>query len=193
MLNFIKNIFNKKLREQNHFYGYDLWCDIKDELRDSIPKGYTIYGECVGYTKNGAMIQSGYDYGCEQGQKKIFVYRITITNEDGLVYNLTTRETKEFCERNNLNYVPLIFIGRASDIGGKTDSDDFHTDFIGTLEQLYTDKDCYICKNKVPEEGIVVRKDFAHQFTAYKLKGFRFLEFETSELDKGVVDLESEN
>ena len=186
----VKNEY--ETQDKQDFYGYDLWCDIKDELKDSLPKGYTVYGECVGYTKNGAMIQSGYDYGCDQGQKKIYVYRITITNEDGLVYNLTTNETKEFCERNNLNYVPLFFIGKASEITGNG-TDDWHRDFMATLEDQYVDKDCYICKNKVPEEGIVVRKDFAHQFTAYKLKGFRFLEFETSELDKGVVDLESVN
>lgn len=186
----VKNEY--ETQDKQDFYGYDLWCDIKDELKDSIPKGYTIYGECVGYTKNGAMIQSGYDYGCDQGQKKIYVYRITITNEDGLVYNLTTNETKEFCERNNLNYVPLFFIGKGSEIV-PNGTDDWHKDFIVKLEDQYTDKDCYICKNKVPEEGIVVRRDFAHQFTAYKLKGFRFLEFETSELDKGVVDLESSN
>jgi len=87
---------------------------------------------------------------------------------------------------------PKMSIGKASEITGNG-TDDWHRDFMATLGDQYTDKDCFICKNKVPEEGIVVRKDFAHQFTAYKLKGFRFLEFETSELDKGVVDLESEN
>jgi len=189
----VKNEY--ETQDKQDFYGYDLWCDIKDELKDSLPKGYTIYGECVGYTKNGAMIQSGYDYGCDQGQKKIYVYRITITNEDGLVYNLTTNETKEFCERNNLNYVPLFFIGKVNElVGDETiQEENWYTRLVKYLELEYTDKDCFLCKNKVPEEGIVVRKDFAHQFTAYKLKGFRFLEFETSELDKGVVDLESAN
>lgn len=186
----VKNEF--ETQDKQDFYGYDLWAEIKNEIGDRIPKGYTIYGECVGYTKTGAYIQDQYDYGCDQGQKKIYVYRITITNEDGYVYNLTTGEIKNFCERNNLNYVPLFFIGKASEIV-ENGTDDWHRDFMAKLEDQYTDKDCFICKNKVPEEGIVVRKDFGHQFTAYKLKGFRFLEFETKELDKGVVDLESQN
>ena len=50
-----------------------------------------------------------------------------------------------------------------------------------------------MCNNKVPEEGIVVRKESLFSCDSYKLKSFRFLEFETKQLDKGESDIESEN
>ena len=50
-----------------------------------------------------------------------------------------------------------------------------------------------MCENKVPEEGIVVRVEDLFECKSYKLKSFRFLEFESNELDKGVADVESAN
>lgn len=55
----VKNEFETAHKE--HFYEYDLWGEIKEELKDKIPQGYTLYGECVGFTKNNAAIQSLYD------------------------------------------------------------------------------------------------------------------------------------
>ena len=49
-----------------------------------------------------------------------------------------------------------------------------------------------MCKNKVPAEGIVVSKPhYTFEFNAAKLKSFRFREWESKELDKGVVDAET--
>jgi hypothetical protein len=50
-----------------------------------------------------------------------------------------------------------------------------------------------LLNNKVPREGIVVRKEHQFEFEPYKLKSFRFLEFETKQLDAGEADMESEN
>jgi hypothetical protein len=50
-----------------------------------------------------------------------------------------------------------------------------------------------MCNNKVPEEGIVVRKESLFSCESYKLKSFSFLEKESKELDKGVIDIESDN
>lgn len=187
----VKNEFETSHKE--HYYEYDLWGDIKDELKDKIPQGYTLYGECLGYTKNGGYIQKPYDYGCEQGQKKLMIYRITLTNEKGLVYNLSTLEIKEFCDRYGLEYVPLFYYGKASGLGHFDIKHHWQEDFINTLQDKYTEKDCYLCKNKVPEEGIVLRKESGFQFETYKLKSFKFLEYETKLLDEGVVDIESSN
>lgn len=186
---------------KNHFYEYDLWGEIKDELKDSLPKGYTVYGECLGYTKSGGYIQKPYDYGCEQGAKKLMIYRITFTNEDGYVWNLQTPEIKEFCERYNLEYVPLFFYGMAQTFynvfhvveGDKPDVDKWREGFMKELESKYTEKDCFLCKEKVPEEGIVIRKESPFVFETYKLKSFKFLEYETKLLDEGVEDMESTN
>lgn len=185
----VKNEYETSKKE--HFYEYDLWKDIKEELKGSIPKGYTLYGECVGYTKNGAMIQAGYDYGCKEGQKALYIYRITFTNEDGIVYNLSSKDISAFCEAQGLTYVPLFYIGKVMDlIPEQVENEQWRREFIQLLQDKYTDKDCYICNNKVPEEGIVVRVEKFNRFEAYKLKSFSFLEHETNMLNKG-IEIES--
>lgn len=185
----VKNEHETKNKE--HFYGHDLWGEIKDELKEFIPKGYTFYGECVGYTKEGKPIQKDYDYGCEVGQRKIYIYRITFTNEDGLVYNLSTARAKHFCEHYNLNYVPVFYVGKAKDVFPDIKVDEqWRQNFIHKLEEKYNEKNCYICKNNVPEEGIVIRKENTFLFEAYKLKSFSFLEKETKLLDKGEENME---
>lgn len=189
----VKNEFETSHKE--HYYEYDLWGEIKDELKDKIPQGYTLYGECLGYTKGGAYIQKGYDYGCEQGKKRLMIYRITFTNENGYVWNLQTPEIKEFCDRYGLEYVPLFYYGEAYKLTDAKyqDKEEWRKEFIEDLQLDYLEKDCFICKNKVPEEGIVLRKESGFQFETYKLKSFKFLEYETKLLDEGSVDMESNN
>ena len=64
--------------------------------------------------------------------------------------------------------------------------------FLNTLKEKYNDKDCYMCNNKVPEEGIVIRKE-GIEWEAFKLKSNKFYEYETKSLDSGQVDIEEEN
>jgi RNA ligase (TIGR02306 family) len=175
------------------YYDGDLWSEIKDEIKDRIPKGFTIYGECVGFTKGGGFIQAGYDYGCAEGTRKIYVYRITFTNVDGKVFNLSNEQCREFCGASGLDFVTEFFNGNAKGIADPAQTQKWHASFIYNLEQEYTEKDCFICKEKVPEEGIVVRKESLFNFEAYKLKSFAFLEYETKMLDSGDGDIESDN
>lgn len=189
----------------NHFYDSDIWAEIKEEVKECIPKGFTIYGECFGYTNGGALIQKDYDYGCEHGSRRIQVYRITFTNADGIVSDLSTPQVKEFCDKFGLEYVHLFFYGRAKELCQviqklDTDKKVFYTDIeewrknlIEYLEKEYTEKKCFMCNNDVPEEGIVLRKESLFGFESYKLKSFKFLEHETALLDAGEVDTESAN
>jgi hypothetical protein len=54
------------------------------------------------------------------------------------------------------------------------------------------EKDCVLCRNNVPDEGIVLRIENPNT-EAFKLKSFRFLQKETKDLDQGVVSMEDEN
>ncbi len=182
----VKNEYETSHKE--HYYEYDLWGLIKDELKDSIPAGYTLYGECVGYTKGGGYIQKPYDYGCKPGEHKLMIYRITITNKDGQVFNLSTLDAKSFCDRNNLTFVPVFFTGFAGEIDDIESWDS--REFVEYLKDNYTEKDCYLCNKKVPEEGIVLRVESQFCFEAYKLKSFAFLEQETKMLDSGEENME---
>lgn len=201
----VKNQYEDNDKAKDHYFGYDLWEHIKDEVKDKIPKGYTLYGECLGYTKDGAYIQKNYDYGCPVGKFKLEIYRITNTNSDGLVTELSYPQIEEFCYKVGLTPSKLFFYGTIEKFIGQQKYDPkYHSlikqgdpiwreYFIHVLEAEYNEKDCFMCANKVPEEGIVVRKESLFHCEAYKLKSFRFLEQETKQLDKGESSLEEEN
>lgn len=197
----IKNEYFDKLNR--HYYGVDLWGDIKDVLHDKAIKGLTFYGEAVGYTSTGGSIQSNYDYGymrpdghgyTEGINFGIYIYRITLTNVDGQKIELSWAQIKEYCDKYGIKYVPELFYGRAVDWQGHLNprGNDWSDKFLADLTAVYLEKDCTMCKDSIPAEGIVVRKDELFSFNAYKLKSFRFLEKETAQLDKGEVDLETE-
>jgi len=188
----VKNEF--ETQDKKDYYGVDLWGEIKDELKEFIPKGYTLYGECLGFTKEGRAIQGQYDYGCKEGEKRIQIYRITFTNEDGLANDLSSRQIKEYCDRFGLEYVHIFYQGLAKDLYKDIKVEEhWSTEFILRLEKDYNDKDCFMCNNKLPEEGIVLRKESLFEFEVYKLKSFSFLEYETKQLDNGQEDMESNN
>ncbi len=203
--NVVKNKAFKDPKQSNHFYGVNIWSEIMEDIKDLIPKGFTLYGEALGYTSTGEFIQKGFDYGCspktwnttaDKPRRKIEVYRITQTNEDGVVTELSYPEIREFCNERGLTASHLFFYGKASDLYNTDYSTSLETwskGFVQYLEKLYNEKDCFMCELRVPEEGIVIRKDKLTGLESYKLKSFRFLEKETKQLDKGESDIESEN
>lgn len=185
----------------NSYYKSDIWGDVKEEVKDKIPKGYTLYGEILGYTKDGSAIQKSYDYGCNPGEHKFYVYRITVVNSDGQTIELTDKQIEEFCEKNGLLYKDtFIYYGPVFQYltnlirdGIKYDKRDWQDKLLSYLEKTYNEKDCYMCTNKVPEEGIVIRKESLYNFEAYKLKSKRFLLAESESQDKDEINIEDQN
>jgi tRNA-binding EMAP/Myf-like protein len=182
---------------KNHYYSYDLWKDMVDkyDLKTRLPKGFSIYYEIVGFTKHGTYIQKDFDYKCKPNESKIYVYRVTFTNRDGIVYNLNDSEAKQFTEKIGLEFVPLLYMGFIGNLLDhmtipEIDIRNWRTKLIKQLENLYNEKDCFMCNNQVPEEGIVLRKVINNRFESYKLKSARFLMKETKDLDEGNEILE---
>lgn len=188
-------------RDYNHFYKEDLWRNAYNDLEDFLLDGMTIYGEIVGFASNGASIQGGYDYDCnpkaaDQDGKpyKLYIYRITLTTVSGQVVEFSAKQVQDWCKEKGLKAVPEYFYGKASDISvyGVMTEEQWQSAFLDKLLGAYNmEKDCEICKNKVPAEGFVLRIE-GLEYDAYKLKSFRFRERETKELDKGTVDIETE-
>ena len=177
---------------KEHFYSYDLWEDIAKSVEYAIQPSITLYGEAVGYTKTGAYIQDGYDYGCSSGKFKTYIYRITSTNQSGDVYEFSHNQVKEYCNKYGLEMVPELYYGKARDLYPEISVENhWHQNFLNRLIEDYLEKDCEICANKVPDEGICLRRDI-FDVSIFKLKSFRFFEWETKQLDKGAVDIESE-
>lgn len=177
------------------FYNYDVWGEINNLYWHMLPKGVTLYGEIVGFLNNGKYIQNGYDYGCKPCCNELYVYRITYTNIDGEVFEYSHNQIKSFCAFRNIKVVPELFYGKASEFQNLNffvdykNEDQFREDLLTKLMNTYLEKNCDICKNTVPAEGIVIRRE-SDVFQAYKLKSFRFIERETKSLDAGEISIE---
>lgn len=163
-----------------------IWTKAARTCEDALQNGLAFYGEVVGYDE-GKIIQKDFDYGCDPGEFEVYIYRITYTTPEGRVIEYSPAQTVEFCNKFDLKTPPVFFNGTVKDFlksRNIPESDDWRDLWLTQLKQEFNEKDCFICQNKVPEEGVVIRKDTL-KFEAYKLKSSRFLEKETQMLDKG--------
>lgn len=201
----IKNAnYNKAVSKG--FYGCDVWKYADDYVKPFLQKGITAYYEIVGFLPNGGYIQKNYDYGCvppknEQDYKpeinfKVRIYRLTLTNVDGQVHEFSAREVQQWCKNNGLIPVTEFYYGYAKDLYKELDtSEHWYENF---LEKLSNDKNFYMemdspdCNNKVPHEGIVIKKENMIS-AASKLKAFKFLSGEQQQLDAGESNIEDNN
>lgn len=199
MLNFIKKWFRKSRTKQEagDYYNFNIWKLINERIKDKIRPGYSIYGEICGQLPSGKWIQSQYDYSCREKTCEFFVYRITFTDQYNHVIELTTPQLQRYCEKYQLNTVPIFYYGKAINFTNKAgerflERDSFfHENLLNSLIEQYTEKKCYLCKNDVWAEGVVLSIE-GEQFNGFKLKSFNFLMAESEELDKGEVNIEDE-
>ena len=187
----VKNEFESS---KQHYYSEDLWSRVsKEQFGECLNEGETIYYEIVGYTGDGGMIQGPFDYKCKPGEYKVYVYRITQTNTQGRVIELQWNQVKERCKILNVETVPEIYYGYAKHLITLDESNHWQENFLQYLRDNYVhDQDSIFCDGKLPEEGIVLRKE-GYEIEAYKLKNFRFLNFESDQKDKGTEDIEEQN
>ena len=176
-----------------HFYNEDIWGIAHNELKDFLQKGMTFYYEIVGFLPNGGSIQKDYDYGCEANKHAIYIYRITQTNVDGKVFEFSAKQVQDFCKKNGLNAVPELYYGYAKEFSDeRLNKENWEIKFLETIKNKYNEKDCFMCSNKVPQEGVVVRIE-GLECEAYKQKSELFYQRETKLLDKGESNIEDEN
>ena len=166
------------------FYGNNEFRKkYQDMFKGKLPKGMTVYGEIVGWIDENTPImprcnnskvkdkefqkmygeETIFTYGCTPGENDFYVYRITMTNDDGVVIEIPTEETLLWCERLGVKFVPLL-----------------EKFLYTTWEDLNERCEKYL---DIPEplangahvvEGVVVRIDNRTSFTAYKTKSFAF-------------------
>ena len=187
------------------YYGVDIWSEYGNLIYPFLSEGMTIYGEIIGYlTGSDKMIQKNYDYGCNKGENKLMVYRITTTNEDGTKHEWNVTEVKEWTENlvkehpeiaDRIHVIDLLYHGTLGDLYPNISyMDHWHENVLEALrnesERFNMEKNDPICKNKVPFEGIVLRIDNDELAEAFKLKCKKFLSKEREEIDKGEVDME---
>jgi len=179
------------------FYSEDIWGIAGEELKPYLLDGMTLYYEIVGYLPGGGAIQGSWDYGCKPGEHKIYVYRITFTNDSGQVFEFSAKQVQDWCKLNGLTPVIQLYYGYAGHFLGKevmleNNLDEWREAFLARVKELYNEKDCYLCYHRVPEEGAVLKIE-GLLAEAFKQKSFRFLDKETRELDANKIDIESQS
>lgn len=177
----IKDVKCDKVND--HFYSVDLWNEWLSKIEHIIPKNYVLYGEIVGYIGTNKSIQKNYTYDCVEGQNKLYIYRITVVNEDGVALDLSWDQVVEFCHNNGLDYVPELWRGKFSD---------FNVDEwlnVG-YNKLGFSKAIPLCDSSPCDEGVCVRREGITPYVT-KAKSPDFLVHETKQIDSGNVDTES--
>ena len=178
--------------EDSHFYDSDLYTLEGKKLEGLLPKGFVVYGELVGWTPEGAPIQSGYTYGLPLGTRELYIYRVTFVNSDGQQVDLDWDSLKEWCLSVGLKHVPEI---------GWEFADDLER-YVNRLLDLnlaeeFKNSDETFAHNLLPvgkgmvDEGVVIRRDGLRPLVL-KAKSPKFLAHETKMLDKEVADIEAE-
>jgi hypothetical protein len=201
------NITGRKYYPGFYGEGNDVWAEAFKVVKPFLAKGMTIYAEIVGYLPSGKAIQKTgdvYDYGCvlpKPGEEytygkhyKIMVYRITMTNVDGLVHEFSAREVQQWCKVNGLVPVIEYYYGYAKDLYPEipADAPDYGQQFIDHLadeKRFNMEMNSPECVNKVAHEGLVIKKEDMMS-RAWKLKCFKFLNKEQDALDKGEENIE---
>lgn len=170
----------------------DLWVKVgTDNFAGKLHKGETVYYEIVGYKPGtSSFIQKNYDYGCQVGQYKIAVYRITYTNEAGSVFEYGWKALQERCVQLGVPAVQEYYFGRAD--GFCEGQDNWNIAFAKKIKDMYLERDCpdNLCK-KMPDEGVVIRIE-SLDINVLKYKSEAFILGESAAKDKGEFDTEEE-
>jgi hypothetical protein len=189
-----RRVLKNAYADQQHqsFYDVDIWSIIAEKYKGTLEKGITLYGEIVNQLPNGKWIQKSYDYSLPPNVADFYVYRITNTNVSGDVIEFTWPQIERYCKKRQLKTTPMFYYGKAKDWDRSISVDEhWHKNFLAALMAKYTEKECFMCANKVPEEGVVLVKE-SDFFKGFKLKSLKFLARESEELDKGETNIEDE-
>ena len=108
-------------------------------------------------------------------QSDIYVYRMTMTNEDGNVVEYTPDFMRYRCEQMSVKTVPVMWKGTIPDpVNGEIIMNNFTAgDYIKSIAEQYYDGPDPIGKTHT-REGVVVRIINRPKFAAYKHKNWLF-------------------
>ena len=174
--------------EQGEFSGSDKFRETQArKFEGKLWKGETIYYEIVGYADDSTTImgiadnkkvgdkeftrkygdKTIFSYGCKPGECETYVYRMTMTNEDGDVVEYTPDFMRYRCEQIGVNTVPVFYKGYIATEEEKVG------EWIKAAAETYYDGEDPIGKTHI-REGVVVRIVNKPTFKAYKSKNFNF-------------------
>lgn len=181
----------------------------------NLRKGETVFFEIVGYESTGASImpsvdttkmgdknftkiygeRMGFSYGCEPTQSEVYVYRMTLTNEDGQTIDYAWDDVVKRCKEIGVKHVPHIRTLTLDELcvadllaGGKGDDRDIREALSILVEKLGSGAS--VLDSRHIKEGVCVRIEGGISNRTYKFKSFEFKFLEGIIKDSGVVDAE---
>lgn len=121
-----------------------------------------------------------FNYNCEENQSDFYVYRMTMTNEDGEIFEYPTWLIKQRCEEMYVKTVPIFeqFVFKGID------------DLDNKVEKYYDGIDPIGLTHI--REGVVIRIENRDSFKAFKHKNFNFKLLEGIIKDDGFLDIEEQ-
>lgn len=179
-----KSIKDPNNPNQNHYYEMDLYSEEGRKYDELIPENFIVYGELIGWLPTGAAIQKNYTYAIPHGENELYVYRVAIVTNQGLLVDLSWNQVKEFCRDRGLKYVPELWKGMHK-----------YFDVDEWIDKKYAEmgiKDAVpLAKESPVDEGVCVRVDGIAPYIL-KAKSPLFFEHETKMLDEEAPDIEEE-
>lgn len=132
-----------------------------------------------------------FSYGTERGSFRIFVYRITMTNEDGISVDLPHSDVVVRCAELGVETVPVLTkISRDHLLAKLTDGPEINSeDALMKLINILSDGPSTIDDRHI-KEGVVVRIESGLDLKLYKHKAFEFKVLEGIIKDEGQADTE---
>lgn len=146
-------------------------------IAPQLRKGETVFFEIVG-----AGIQKGFDYGTVPHQTKAFIYRITTTNDDGIVTELSWQQVIGRAEQLGVPPVPTLRRYFVIDCA---------RDIIDKRVKMLAAEPSKIEGTTHISEGVCVRYESPTGIKSLKHKSFQFVEGENRAKDSDeFVDVE---
>lgn len=176
------------------FYGSNSFRERHSKFFEGkLNKGEEVFYEVVGYTDTGAPIMSecnnkkvqDKEFSKQYGDTTVFnyqmvvgsdiyVYRMTMTNEDGFVVEYSPDFMRYRCEQMGVKCVPVMWRGRIPEHpASAADPTISAGEWIKNVAERYYDGPDPIGKTHI-REGVVVRIINKPKFCAYKHKNFYF-------------------
>ena len=176
------------------------WSHVNNVIAPYLEKGMTVYGEIVGYKEGSTtFLQKNHDYGCKPGTWKFMPYRITMTDPTGRKEEWDIDKVDAWTHKlvenhpdvaDKIIFLTILYCGRLGDLYPELDTaSHWHENLLARMK---ADKEKFgmelrepLCKNKVPREGVVIRKVGDPIARAWKLKTAAHYAMECKENDSG--------
>lgn len=192
-----KVIKDPKSTTQNHFYADDVWSEAAQWYGRDLPKGFMVFGELVGFTPSGEPIQKGYTYEELPGIRELYVYRVAIVNEDGVLRDLSWDQVKKFTYAYGMKHAPELWRGPKLALSLESFAEkNFYAEYTNPAligAPVYIDRPIALSKGGTgKDEGIVLRVDRGGDVPyLLKYKNNSFYLHEAEELDNEEETIEA--